>query len=134
MASVSDYMTEVVVVQKSETVIEVIKTMVANQKRIVAVVGATNRIEGVVTYTDILKLLEADIKHSRIMSGTVEIIMKGYARFAFTEPTASLLEALRMMVDEGVRNLVVVRGLHPVGMINQEEILRWWLNEIVENK
>jgi predicted transcriptional regulator len=134
MSTVREYMKEVVTVQDNQSVMKALELMLSKQKRIVAVVAPNNRIRGVVTYTDILKLLATEIKHSKILTGNIDQIMKDYTRFVFTETSNSMLDALKMMVDENVRNLVVIEGLEPVGMINQEIMLDWWLKEVVNAK
>jgi CBS domain-containing protein len=130
---IKDYMQDVLILQENTAVREAMTEMLKQKQRLVAIVSANRRIQGVLTYGDIIRELHKDLKSSKILTATVETLMIDYTNFSFAEPNNTMLIALEQMAIKRLRNVVIIDRLVPVGVLKQENIIQWWLEVVAPN-
>lgn len=132
---VRDYMETVEMVAVDEASLAVIQKMIEKDIRIVAVVTLNQRLQGVVTLSDILRtIISDDIKSTTLLEESVEHIMTDIKHLAYVREDMIMLEATKEMVKANTRSLIVVKGLEPVGIIHQRHIVQWWYDEVIKPK
>lgn len=75
---------------------------------------------GIVTLKDVTQ-----VEQDRWDWTAVRDIMKPWKQLTCITPNTELLEAMRIMDDKKVRQLPVVEGDHPIGLLTREEILHY---------
>ena len=118
-----------------ELCLDVIHKMIEKDIRIVAVVTPNQRLQGVITFSDVLKtIVSEDVKSTTLLKESVEHIMTDLRHLAYIREDMIMLEATEEMVKANTRSLIVVKGLEPVGILHQSHILNWWYHEIIKPK
>jgi len=132
---VKDYMVKVELVGMDERCIDVIGKMVTQNIRIVAVVTPNNRLQGVVTLSDILKTITSDeVKSTTLLEERIEYIMTDQKHLAYVIEDMIMLQAAKEMLKANTRSLIVVKGLEPVGILHQSQIVEWWYQDVIKQK
>ncbi|MDX2077055.1 MAG: CBS domain-containing protein [bacterium] len=132
---VKDYMDTVELVGVDESCLSVISKMIEKDIRIVAVVTPNQRLQGVITLSDILRTITSDdIKSTTLLEESVEHIMTDLRHLAYIREDMIMLESAEEMVKANTRSLIVVKGLEPVGILHQSHIISWWYHEIIKPK
>lgn len=112
---VAEVMTHVVVTVEPETTIpELIELFRSRHISGVPVVSSTGEVVGVVSVTDVL---EADASQTALDVATRKVVA--------IDETAPLSEAARLLLELGIRRLVVRRGDKLAGILTATDVLKW---------
>ncbi|HZV02075.1 MAG TPA: CBS domain-containing protein [Planctomycetota bacterium] len=114
-AAVRDVMTQVVVTVEPETPLaEVLELLRSRHISGVPVVSREGSLLGVVSMTD---LLEGDTTRTALEAATRTVVT--------IDEDAPLSEAARLLLELGIRRLVVRRGERIAGILTATDIVKW---------
>jgi len=124
-----NFMAQVAKVSLKTTMIDVAKTMVEQNVRCVAVMDG-DQIKGIITASDVIREIAADLHSPKMFKGDALEIMT--ARIVSVSEDDPLTQTLNSMTrPHMLHDLIVVHRLDAVGSISQVDVIGWWIDSVV---
>lgn len=128
--TVKDYMSPAIEKTLGTPVRDAIASMVTEKCRVIVVTNPNHHVRGIITGTDIIREIERDVNSSRLTQGRVENIMSSVEQsIIYVTEDSIMLDAVEKMHRHHLQAPIVLRGLEPVGVLYQLDVIRWWHDE-----
>ncbi len=119
---VIDYAKKTLVSTKgSRTVGYALNLTLENKIRRVIVTDDAEKFVGVVTQQDLLKYLEEDFYRLTIK---IKHVLNNFNNLVSVEPSETLYNALKLMVDNKISAVAILKDRKPIGIITEKDVLR----------
>jgi CBS domain-containing protein len=129
-----DYMSPVETFPKSVPVMALVDKVLTDKLRVAVMIDPANQHPvGVLTRSDLMRVLAQDIEAQEIREGTAERLMN--SPFTISE-TAILSDVVRAMTRPIFLHSLLVTDMRSrvVGVLYQEDVIRWWRETVGDKK
>lgn len=107
-------------VTKESTLYDALQAMIETDTDLIAVVNKKDELVGIVTNGDLKRTME---EQKNIMTVGIEGIIHEYPYFI--DDSAMAIDALRLMVENSVHAVPIVKNNKPIGVIEKREIIKY---------